>query len=201
MGGNVPIGGSATRGTTEMAYMAIENKHHHLMLSSFMVVVFLAATVLGSFVILGIVSQPTHRSQGQIELPYSQREVWQALLDVNSRSQIQTNWVLSQVSTRDRNGALQWEAQTKYGKLSQFERVSTQEPSRVVFEEFSPLRNSRTTTEFRLESLGNSRTRVVATQNRETSRWFDRSLLVLYGMNHNMKGVFGYLKTYFDNGS
>ncbi len=184
-----------------MTYMAIQHKHEHVLLSLLMVVVFLAVTAFGSFVMMGVVSPSTRQSQGQIALPYSQREVWQALLDVKSRNQIQAGWTLVQISSRDRNGALQWEAKTDYGKLSQFERVSTQSPSRVVFEEYSPLRNSRTTTEFRLESLGNSRTKIIATQTRETERWFDRSLLVLHGMNHNLKGTFGYLKTYFGSAS
>ena len=182
-----------------MAYhMAIQHKHEHVLLSLFMVVFFLVATALGSFVMMGVVSSATHRSQGQLDLPYSQREVWKALLDVDSRSQLQADWSLVQISSRDRDGALLWEAETGYGKLCQFERVTTQAPSRVVFEEFSPERNSRTTTEFRLESLGSSLTKVVATQTRETERWFDRSMLVLHGMNHNLQDTFGYLKTYFN---
>ena len=181
-----------------MAYMAIQHKHEHVLLSLFMVVLFLVATAFGSFAMMGVVSPSTHRSQGQIDLPYSKREVWQALLDVESRSKFQQDWTLVQVSTRDHDGALRWEANTGYGKLCQFERVSTQSPSRVVFEEFSLERRSRTRTEFRLESLGNSRTKVVATQTRETERWFDRSLLVLHGVNHGMQNTLGYLKTYFN---
>ncbi len=181
--------------------MAVRKKHEHVLLSLFMVVVFLAVTAVGSFAMIGIVSSATHRSQGQIDLPYSQREVWQVLLDVDSRNLLQANWSLVQVSSRDSNGALQWEALTSYGKLSQFERITTQAPTRVVFKEASLERNSSTTTEFRLESLGNSRTRVVATQTRETERWFDRSLLVFYGMNHNLQDTFGYLKAYFDSAS
>ena len=181
--------------------MAIRHKHEHVLMSLLMVVVFLAITAFGSFALMGVISSATHRSQGQVELPYSQREVWQALLDVDLRNSIQEDWALVQVSSRDRNGALQWEAQTSYGKLSQFERVTTQSPSRVVIKEVSLKRNSSTTTEFRLESLGNSRTMVVATQTRETSRWFDRSLLVFYGMNHSLQDTFRYLKTHFDSAS
>ena len=184
-----------------MAYMAVQSKHEHVLLSLVVVAAFLVATAFGSFVMMGVVSSSLHRSQGQIDLPYSQREVWQALLDVDSRNQLQANWVLVQVSSRDRDGAFQWEAETGYGKLSQFERVTTQAPSRVVFEEYSFVRDSRTTTEFRLESLGNSSTRVVATQKRETKRWFDRSLLVFHGMNHNLQNTFSYLKVYFDSAS
>ncbi len=184
-----------------MTYMVVRQKHEHVLLSLFMVVVFLAVIAFGSFVMIGIVSSATHRSQGQIDLPYSQREVWHALLDVDSRNQLQADWSLVQVSSRDHNGALRWEALTSYGKLSQFERITTQAPTRVVFDESSQERNSRTTTEFRLESLGNSRTRVVATQTRETDRWFDRSLLVFHGMNHDLQDTFGYLKTYFDSAS
>ena len=186
---------------TTIAIMAVQNKHEHVLRSLLMVVVFLAATAFGSFVMMGVVSPATHRSQGQLDLPYSQREVWHALLDVDSRSQFEAEWSLVGISSRDREGALVWEAETGYGKICQFKRVATHSPSRVVLEGFSPERNSRTTTEFRLESLGNGRTRVIATQTRETQEWFDRSLLVLHGMNHSLQNTFGYLKTYFANAS
>lgn len=181
-----------------MVAMAVGGKHRHLFLSWLLVVVFLVITGFGSFAMMGLVSSTTHRSEGQIDLPYPQHEVWRALLDVEARSRLRSDWGNVQVLAQDRDGALQWEADTGFGKRSRFERTTTQAQSRIVVESVSYERNTKMITDSRIESLGAGRSRVVIVQERETPSWYDRSLLILYGINYSLQDALAYLRTYFE---
>lgn len=181
-----------------MVVMAVEGKHRHLFLSWLLVVVFLVVTSLGSFAIMGLVSSTTHHSEGQIDLPYPQQEVWRALLDVEARSQLRSDWSNVQVLAQDRDGALQWEADTSFGKRSRFERTTTQAQSRMVVVAISYEHNTKIITDYRIESLGAGRNRVVIAQERETPRWYDRSWLILHGIDYSLQDTLAYLRTYFE---
>ena len=181
-----------------MVATVVGGKHRHLFLSWLLVVVFLVVTGFGSFAIMGLISSSTHRSEGQIDLPYPQHEVWRALLDVEARARLRPDWGNLQILTSDRDGALQWEADTSFGKRSSFERTTTQAQSRIVVEAVSYDRQTKITTDSRIESLGAGRSRIVIVQERETPSWYDRSLLILHGINHSLKDTLAYLKVYFE---
>ena len=181
-----------------MVATAVDGKHRHLFLSWLLVVVFLVVTGFGSFAIMGLVSSATQRSEGQIDLPYPQHEVWRALLDVEARSRLRSASGNLQILARDRDGALQWEVDTSFGKRSRFERTTTQAQSRIVVETISYERDTKVVTDTRIESLGAGRSRVVIVQERETPGWYDRSSLILLGINHSLKDSLAYLRAYFE---
>lgn len=181
-----------------MLVMTAGNKHQHLILSWTLVIAFLVAIATGSFAMVGLLAPVKHRSEAKVVLAYSQNDVWQAMLDVETRAQIQNGWSNLQVITRDQYGPSQWEADTNFGSRKLFKRTSTQPQSTIIIEANSYERNMKITTEYRIEVLGAESSRVVINQQQQTPGWYDRSLLMLHGINYEIKDTISYLKEYFE---